>query len=72
MYGRITEASLQLEHRHGDGSWAPLEREHHDVSEHDPEREWAKGMIVYSCTTCEELVRIKDPNQPAGTGSEAG
>jgi len=70
MYGRITEASLRLEHRHNDGTWGRFERQHHDAAAHDPERDWAKGKIVYSCTSCDELVRIDDPSheQPPEAG----
>ena len=59
MYGRIAEAMLQIEHRHSDGSWGKFERTHHDAADHDAERDWAKGKIVYSCTTCDEVVRVE-------------
>ena len=49
---------LQLQHRHNDGSWSELERVDHDVTAHDPEREWADG-VLYRCPVCEEEVRIK-------------
>lgn len=64
MYGRITEASLRMEHRHNDGTWGRLEPMHHDSSAHDPERDWAKGKIIYSCSACDEMVRIDDPSKP--------
>ena len=58
-YGRISELSLGLQHRHSDGSWSPLEpRSSHDPADHDPEREWASGTI-YVCPTCDEQVRVK-------------
>ena len=66
MYGRLTEAMLSLEHRHNDGTWGRFEPMPHDVSAHDPERDWAKGKIVYQCTRCDELVRVDDPNQEPG------
>ena len=44
MYGRIAQATLMIEHRHNDGSWGRLERAHHDVTAHDPEREWAEQI----------------------------
>jgi hypothetical protein len=55
------EQTLRLEHRHGDGTWAPLEprRGHHDPADHDPERDWANGRI-YVCTSCNEQVRVTD------------
>jgi len=71
VYGRIAEESLRLEHHHSDGTWGRFERTHHEVADHDPERDWAKGEIIYSCTSCDELVRVSDPGQqPAG--HEAG
>ncbi len=53
-------SDLRMQHRHDDGSWGTLEPRpaHHSPSEHDPEGEWADG-VVYACTTCDELVRIK-------------
>ncbi len=66
-YGRITELSLRVQHRHSDGTWGSLEpREHLDVADHDPERDWASGTI-YVCTTCDEQVHVEtveDPNDP--------
>lgn len=52
-------SDLQMQHRHEDGSWGTLEPrpQHHSPSEHDPEGEWANG-VVYACTTCDELVRV--------------
>jgi len=60
---RLAELDLQMQHRHNDGSWNPLERrpDHHDPADHDPERGWANGQ-VYVCTTCDEEVRIA-PNE---------
>lgn len=63
MYGRLAEEMLRLEHRHDDGSWGTLERTHHDPADHDPERGWAKGDIIYACTTCDEVVRVR-PSDP--------
>lgn len=66
MYGRILEEQLRLEHRHSDGSWGKFARAHHDAADHDSERDWAKGKIVYSCTSCDELVRVDPPrDEPA-------
>jgi hypothetical protein len=62
LYGRIAEATLMIEHRHDDGSWGRLERAHHDVTAHDPEREWAKGKILYTCNTCDEQVLVSVPD----------
>ena len=66
MYGRILEEQLRLEHRHSDGSWGTFERAHHDPADHDSERVWAKGKIVYSCTSCDELVRVDAPRDQPG------
>jgi hypothetical protein len=68
VYGRLTEALL-IEHRHDDGTWGRFQPvEHHDAAAHDPEREWAKGKKIYSCITCDELIRIDDPAGEAGEG----
>ena len=71
-YGRITELSLKLEHRHADGSWGAFERAHHDPSDHDPERDWARGKFVYACTSCDELVRVGGPNEGPGSDGDKG
>ncbi len=62
MYGRMAEALL-MEHQHSDGSWGRFERAHHDPADHDPERDWTKGKILYKCTSCDELVRVDAPHQ---------
>jgi hypothetical protein len=66
-FGRISELSLRLQHRHEDGTWGTLEpRSHHDPAAHDPEREWMTGE-VYACTTCDEEVHVstvEDPTNP--------
>ncbi len=53
-------SDLRMQHRHEDGSWGTLEArpQHHSPSEHDPEGEWANG-VIYACTTCDELVRVE-------------
>jgi hypothetical protein len=68
VYGRLTEALL-IEHRHSDGTWGRFQPvEHHDAAAHDPERDWAKGKKIYSCMTCEELIRVDDPAGEPGEG----
>jgi hypothetical protein len=62
-YGRISELTLGLEHRHSDGSWGSLERSHHDPAELDPEREWATGEI-YICKACGEQIRVRHLEDP--------
>ncbi len=59
---RFTEALLRLEHRHSDGSWSRLEPrpQHHDATDHDPERSWADGQL-YVCSTCDEQVVVRNP-----------
>jgi hypothetical protein len=67
VYGRIMEAGLLIEHRHNDGSWNRFEpTPNHDAAAHDPEREWAKGKVIYSCTNCDEMVRVEDPGRERG------
>jgi hypothetical protein len=61
-----------MEHRHSDGSWGRFERAHHDAADHDPERDWAKGKIVYSCTSCDELIRVDVPRDEAGSDKDRG
>lgn len=63
MYNQLAELSLRLEHRHSDGSWGELKRSHHEVADHDPERDWAKGGAIYVCTTCDEQVRVSSPDR---------
>lgn len=64
-FGRVNEMTLQLQHRHSDGTWSALEpRSHHDAADHDPEREWAAGTI-YVCRTCDEEVHVATAEDPA-------
>jgi hypothetical protein len=67
---RVAEASLRLQHRHGDGSWGTFEPapSHHSPSEHDPERDWGKGTI-YRCTSCDEEVVVSKPEDPGAARS---
>jgi len=63
-FGRTTELTLRLQHRHQDGTWGSLEpRSHHDPADHDPEREWASGTI-FVCTTCDEEVHAETIDSP--------
>ena len=63
MSGRYAE--LQLQHRHNDGSWSPLQRTDHDPSSRDPERDWVHGQI-YVCTDCgEEVLVTRGENLPS-------
>ena len=50
---------FQVEHRHSDGSWSPLEPMHHDAAAHDGERSWLMRKI-FRCTTCEEEVAVTE------------
>jgi hypothetical protein len=61
-------AALRIEHRHSDGTWSAFERSHHDPADHDPERGWANGHI-YSCTTCDEQIRVLPPDDAPVSGS---
>ena len=67
MFNQLAGMSLRLEHRHLDGSWNELEQSHHDPSEHDPERSWAKGDI-YVCKNCDEQVRVSVPDDETAIG----
>jgi hypothetical protein len=67
-YGRMSELTLRLQHRHSDGSWGSFEPKpsHHDPADHDPEREWASGTI-YVCRVCDEEIHVStvdDPGDP--------
>jgi hypothetical protein len=73
-YGLPEAALFQVEHRHSDGSWAPLEpvaHEAHDSAGFDEEREWDRGH-VFACTTCEETVRLTLPSGITGAGTPPG
>jgi hypothetical protein len=48
---------FQLEHRHSDGSWEPLERVEHDSAAHDAERSWLRRTI-FRCGSCGEEVAV--------------
>lgn len=57
---RLAELRFEMQHRHSDGSWSPLEPRpsHHSPAEEDPERAWSHST-VYACPTCDEQVRVK-------------
>jgi len=48
---------FRFEHRHDDGSWAPMESVAPDSAGRDPERSWSKGRI-FRCKTCAEQIRV--------------
>ncbi len=52
---RAADVQYRIEHRHGDGSWAPLVPEAHDPAQRDPERGWL-GRKRFRCLTCHERV----------------
>jgi hypothetical protein len=56
---RLEEAQYRIEHRHGDGSVAPMTEVpvHHDSTQHDPERSWGVKRL-FRCTRCDETVLI--------------
>jgi len=69
-YARSAEVQYRIEHRHGDGSWAPMveEASHHDSAEHDPERSWGKRRL-FRCTRCDESVLIEpEEEKPLASG----
>ena len=49
--------AFRMEHRHRDGSWAPLERVPHDAADHDAERSWLRRG-VFRCTQCAQQVEV--------------
>jgi hypothetical protein len=53
---RISE-TFRIEHRHRDGSWAPLEPLHHGEADHDAERSWLRRGI-FRCSHCEQQVAV--------------
>ena len=66
--GRMAE--LQIQHRHNDGAWSPLQPAPHDPAARDPEREWVNGA-VYVCVSCGEEVRVMPPTEAPPEGSTA-
>ena len=56
---------FRLEHHHSDGSWSPLEPQHHESADHDAERSWLRRTI-FRCTSCAEEVAVTE------TGDEDG
>ena len=56
---------LQLEHRHSDGSWSPMERPAHGEPEHDSERSWLNRRI-FRCPTCDEQVAVTEGADEGG------
>ncbi len=60
-------ATLRMVHRHGD-HWAELKHvEHHDPSQHDPERQWLKGGHEFRCD-CGESVVVLPEREPVLPG----
>jgi hypothetical protein len=61
-YGRLSELTLRVQHRHNDGSWGTLDPEPsaaHDPADLDPERGWGDSTL-FRCKTCDEQVRIRN------------
>ena len=50
---------FRIEHRHSDGTWSPLEPNHHGPAEHDAERSWLKRTI-YRCPSCDQTVTVTE------------
>jgi hypothetical protein len=57
---------FRIEHRHGDGSWSPLEPIHHDSAAHDGERAWIRRP-TFRCSSCDQTVMLSE----AGDEDEA-
>ena len=62
--GRIRVAEYQIGHRHKDGAWGEMveQPQHHDATEHDPERRWLRGKL-FKCTSCDEWAVIVPTDQ---------
>ena len=72
MDPRLANLTVNLQHRHNDGSWSPLRRKGgHDPAGSDPEREWAAGH-VFECATCGEEVQVEIGSGPGGGGTPRG
>jgi hypothetical protein len=60
---------FRVEHRHSDGSWSPLEPQHHESADHDAERSWLRRTI-FRCGSCAEEVAVTEvadeDEQPRG------
>jgi hypothetical protein len=68
QYGQLA-GGLRLEHRHDDGSSAPMEpADRREPS--DPERDWQRGH-VFVCTRCNETVLVAT-DEPGPELTEAG
>ena len=58
----VRSSSFGLEHRHSDGTWSRLERDH-DAAEGDFERSWLSGLL-FRCRSCDEQVRVVPTSDP--------
>lgn len=58
----------RFEHRHGDGSWSPMEPRHHDAASHDAERSWPRRLI-FRCGGCDEVVTVTVGVEESDPGS---
>jgi hypothetical protein len=56
----------KIQHRHGDGSWAPMDEvpREHGPADHDPERSWGFRRI-FRCTRCDETVTVTPGDEGA-------
>jgi hypothetical protein len=77
---RFVESAYRIQHKHGDGSWSPMEEEprsrHHTSVEHDPDRSWLRGRI-FKCSSCDETMTVVEdseggPSEPAGLVGGSG
>ena len=57
--------NFRIMHPHGK-DWAEMRpRDHHDASDHDPERAWEHGARIFKCATCDEEIRIVPRDESA-------
>ena len=62
--------AMQLMHRHGDGSVAPMsEAAHETPAAEDEERTWLRGGRIFRCTECNEEVVIGPSSRDQAEGS---
>ena len=57
--------TAKLMHIHGDERFPMTERTDHDSADHDPERVWARGVRIFSCSKCDEEIVLMPPGHEA-------
>jgi hypothetical protein len=57
--------TLKLMHVHDGERYPMTERQDHDPADHDPERGWARGARIFSCSHCDEEILVEPPGHEA-------